>query len=131
MKKLLLILAIITISCKKAIDTQVAQEPPFNNRMAHTSGFNVNVAAEVYPHVTPTGTFYAMHGYASDTARADYILTVRWSDGSGKVLTSDAVIHYNFSSCITFTSIIATPNKVTDAKIIAVNCSDSRYKFTF
>lgn len=133
MKNLIILffLAIVAISCKKAVVPEAGQELPLVYRGAHTTGFNVNLTAEVYPHVTPTGTFYSINGYASDTARAEYILTVRWTDGNGKVLTSDAIVHLNFSACITFTTIPATPYKVTDAKIIAARCSDARYKFTF
>ena len=131
MKKLIYIGLILFISCHKTDIAPMAIELPLNNRLSHTTGFNVNLSAEVYPHIATNGTFFAINAYASDTARADYILTVKWTDGNGNVLTSDAIVHNNFSACLTYTSILATPNKVTDAKIIGVKCSDSRYKFTF
>lgn len=134
MKQILwLMLMIVCISCGKTSNKPPdVYELPLNNTLAKTTGFNVTVSVEVYPHVASNGTFFSINSYSSNIVSVDYTITTSWTDDVGKKWVYDAKMPNGFTQWTTSTTIPAWQYyHITDAKIIGVKCSDSKYTFKF
>lgn len=131
MKKIIyLSLLLILASCNKEY-TEPTFELPLVNKLTSTTGFVVKLDADVYP--SYAGKTYFINLYSSNKVSVDYKVTVRWYHTTGRVYQYAAVMPNGFVSWTTSTLVyIDYPLVVLDKpEIVSVNCSDTRYKFSW